>query len=106
MDESELALVAAAFDTLLEKVGRECDFRTVETVHCVKIDVIAMLSGQWPADADAAELEDEEPEPEPADAPRCAACNQSLWDIGRSGFVCPTCYEQFGEAAVIDRLPF
>ena len=106
MDESELALVAAAFDTLLEKVGRECDFRTVETVNCVKIDVIAILSGQWPADADAAELEDEEPEPEPADAPRCPACNQTLGEIGRTFFACPTCYETFGEEAVIDRLPF
>ena len=104
MDESELALVAAAFDTLLEKVGRECDFRTVETVNCVKIDVMAILIGQWPADADAAELEDEEPEP--TDARRCAACNQTLAEIGRSGFACPTCYETFGAEAIEARLPF
>ena len=102
MDESELALVAAAFDTLLEKVGRECDFRTVETVNCVKIDVMAILSGQWPADADAAELEDEEP----ADAPRCPACNQTLGEIGRTFFACPTCYETFGAEAIEARLPF
>lgn len=104
MDERDLALVAAAFDTLLEVVGRECDTRTVEAVHAAKVDVIAILSGEWPAQENAAELEDDEPEP--ADAPRCATCNQTLWEIGRSGFACPACYEQFGEEAVIDRLPF
>jgi len=102
MDERDLALVEAAFDTLLEVVDRECDFRTVEAVHAAKLDVLAILSGEWPAQADAAEPDDEEP----AGAPRCATCNQTLGDIGRSGFACPTCYETHGDEAVAARLPF
>jgi len=102
MDATNLALVEAAFDTLLEVVGRECDYRTVDAVHAAKVDVMAILSGEWPAQAAAAELEDEEP----ADAPRCPACNQSLGEIGRSGFACPTCYETFGAEAIEARLPF
>lgn len=102
MDATNLALVEAAFDTLLEVVGRECDYHTVDAVHAARVDVMAILSGEWPTDAAAAELEDEEP----ADAPRCPACNQSLGEIGRTFFACPTCYETFGAEAIEARLPF
>ena len=104
MDERDLALVEAAFDTLLEVVNRECDTRTVRAVYSAKLDVLAILNGEWPALADAAEPDDEEPEPD--DAPRCPACSQTLREVGRAGFACPTCYETFGDAAVIARLPF
>ena len=47
MDERDLEKVRAAFDTLLEVVGRECDTATVWTVECARVDVLAILSGEW-----------------------------------------------------------
>ena len=47
MDERDLAKVQAAFETLLEVVGRECDAATVHTVECARVDVLAILSGEW-----------------------------------------------------------
>lgn len=47
MDERDLAKVQAAFETLLEVVGRECDAATVQTVECARVDVLAILSGEW-----------------------------------------------------------
>ena len=84
--------VGAAFETLLEVVGRECDTETTRAVHFARVDVLAILSGEWAAGQAA--------EPEPADEPaaaRCPACNQSLGDIKRTWFACPTCYETFSD---------
>lgn len=47
MNASDLAMVEAAFETLLEVVGRECDTATWWTVQCVKVDVLAILGGEW-----------------------------------------------------------
>ena len=47
MDERDLAKVEAAFQTLLEVVGRECDADTARTVECARVDVLAILSGEW-----------------------------------------------------------
>lgn len=47
MDERDLAKVEAAFQTLLEVVGRECDAETAWTVECARVDVLAILSGEW-----------------------------------------------------------
>ena len=47
MDERDLAKVEAAFETLLEVVGRECDAETAWTVECARVDVLAILSGEW-----------------------------------------------------------
>lgn len=38
--------IRAAFETLLEKVGRECDTETVNIVHWVMLDVLAILAGE------------------------------------------------------------
>lgn len=82
--------VGAAFETLLEVVGRECDTETTRTVHFARVDVLAILSGEWVGGETAAP----EPDDEPA-ALRCPACDQSLGDIKRTWFACPTCYETF-----------
>lgn len=47
MDERDLAKVEAAFQTLLEVVGRECDADTAWTVECARVGVLAILSGEW-----------------------------------------------------------
>jgi len=47
MDERDLAQVEAAFQTLLEVVSRECDADTAWTVECARVDVLAILSGEW-----------------------------------------------------------
>lgn len=47
MDERDLAQVQAAFQTLLEVVGRECDAETAWVVECARVDVLAILSGEW-----------------------------------------------------------
>lgn len=102
MDDRDLELVTGAFDTLLEVVGRECDYRTAQTVHWAKVDVLAILRGEW-----TAEKAGPSREPEAADVARCPACRQSLMDIWHESFACPTCYETFGEAEVEERLkPF
>ena len=49
-----LAEVDAAFETLLEVVGRECDPQTVQTVYWAKVDVVAILAGEWVDKAQAA----------------------------------------------------
>lgn len=42
-----LGEVEAAFETLLEVVGRECDGPTTQTVYFAKVDVLAILAGEW-----------------------------------------------------------
>ena len=49
-----LAEVDAAFETLLEVVGRECDPQTGQTVYWAKVDVLAILAGEWEDKAQAA----------------------------------------------------
>lgn len=39
--------VAAAFETLLEVVGRECDTETARAVYFAGVDVLAILTGEW-----------------------------------------------------------
>lgn len=107
MDEWKVTMreVREAFERLLEKVAASgCDPQYGQAIFFAQADVLDILAGKWDELEDATELE--EGEPEPADAPRCAACLQTLREIERSGFACPTCYKQFGEEAVIDRLPF
>lgn len=86
--------VGAAFETLLEVVGRECDAKTVRTVHFTGVDVLQILRGEW-EDGRVEPVVAEEP-----DAPRCPGCDQSLTGIRRSQFACPECYAEFGEDAV------
>jgi len=54
--------VAAAFDALLEVVGRECDGQTAQTVYWAKVDVLAILAGDWEdkGRADVVDVVDEE----------------------------------------------
>ncbi|MCA9868722.1 MAG: hypothetical protein KC410_19695 [Anaerolineales bacterium] len=101
MDERDLVLVAAAFDTLLEVVLRECGTETVRTVLFTKEDVLAILSGKW----NGGEAADAEPEDAP-DVERCPACRQSVAEIQRSFFACPTCYATFGDDVLDAALPF
>lgn len=101
MDERDLAKVSEAFDTLLEVVGRECDTETARMVLFTKEDVLTILSGEWNG-GEAADAE-------PADAPdveRCPACRQSVAEIQRSLFACPTCYTTFGDDVLDAALPF
>ena len=50
MDETRtvtIGEVGAAFETLLEVVGRECDSKTTQAIYWAKVDVLAILSGEW-----------------------------------------------------------
>lgn len=103
MDDKQVTLaeVQAAFERLLDKVAASgCDPEYGQTIFFAAEDVLDILSGKWD---DAAAPEEEE---EPADTPRCPACNQSLRDIRRSVFACPTCYDTFGDVVDEARLPF
>lgn len=102
-----LGEVEAAFEVLLEVVGRECDAPTAQTVYWVRVDVMDILAGKW-RDRASDELRvtsDERPEEGP-DTTRCPECNQSLRDIENSMFACPSCFETFGDEAVEAALPF
>lgn len=51
MDERDLALVTAAFERLLEKIQKSgCDMETWRTVYFAKVDVLAILNGEWDAE--------------------------------------------------------
>lgn len=101
-----LGEVWAAFETLLEVVGRECDARTGETIYWAREDVMAILAGEWPGKAeecgDPVDAGDEVGGEDSAgvDAERCPGCHQSLADIGQIKFACPECYGAFGDEAV------
>ena len=58
MDERDIALVAKAFDRLMESLGRTCDKATCWTVAGAKDDVIDILSGDWHGDEDDQRDED------------------------------------------------
>lgn len=60
MDEKDLELVAAAFERLLEKIGKSgCDPEYGRTVYFAKVDVLDILAGKW---------DEESPDEEPPDA--------------------------------------
>jgi hypothetical protein len=56
VDEKQVTIgeVKAAFDALLEVVGRECDVQTAMTVFWARDDVLRILRGEWIAPGDAA----------------------------------------------------
>ena len=58
MDERDIDKVAAAFDRLMESLGRTCDKATCWTVAGAKDDVIDILSGDWHGDDDDQRNED------------------------------------------------
>jgi hypothetical protein len=48
MDERNLALVAAAFERLLDKVWKSgCDTEYGRTIYFAQVDVLAILRGEW-----------------------------------------------------------
>lgn len=51
MDERDLALVAAAFERLLDKVWKSgCGTELGRAIYFAKIDVLAILNGEWDAE--------------------------------------------------------
>lgn len=97
MDDKQVTIgeVRAAFERLLDKVAASgCEPEYGQTIYFAGIDVLDILAGKWHEDAAAPR------EPEAADVLRCTACNQSLREIGRSSFACPTCYVTFGDEEV------
>lgn len=48
MDERDLELVAAACETLLDKIGKTCDHNTVMTAYWFTRDLMDILSGEQP----------------------------------------------------------
>ena len=58
MDERDLELVAAAFDTLLDKIIEESDHDTVMTVYWFARDLLDILSGEQPTEAIEATAEE------------------------------------------------
>lgn len=105
MDEKRFTLdeVEAAFERLYEFVLRQAvDATCTWAVESAKSDVLAILAGEWHDDEPAPQQEEG-----PDDAPRCSACGQTMRDIGKSLFACPTCYATFGDD-VIEKaiLPF
>jgi hypothetical protein len=102
MDEKRFTLdeVKGAFERLEEFALRQgVDASCTWAIHMAQEDVLAILAGEW-------RLEDEpggdQPEPieEGPDVARCPACNQSLKEVQRSMFACPTCYGTFGQEEV------
>lgn len=52
MDERDLEMVSAAFERLLATVAEsDCAAEYVQTIYFAKVDVLAILRGEWDAPA-------------------------------------------------------
>jgi len=86
-----LGEVQAAFDTLLDVVGRKCDYQTTMTVYWAADDVMRILRGEWAEEVEAV-----------ADCPVCGGVLQLRGD----GFQCESCREYYESAQDVDEVSY
>lgn len=92
--------VKAAFETLLEVVGRECDWATAHVVHWAREDVLSILAGEWGGVVEGCDGGEVDEVDGVVDGVRCPGCHQSIRDVAMVKFACPECYVTFGDEAV------